>query len=443
MHRAGSRIAIRLIASLSVLISGVSSTAAQVEKNIYRFAGTPDGEAPNGELVADRAGNLYGTTILGGAHGFGTVFELKRNANGSYTETVLYSFASNPDGANPAGGVVLDEAGNLYGTTYYGGGSPSINSGIAYELSPPAKGGTQWVESILFDFSTSISAVGANPAGSLVFDSAGNLYGAAAAGGGGDALFCGDAGCGDIFQLQPPSVAGGVWTANDIHDFLVIPQSDGIAPEGLAMSADGKLYGYTAGGAIWINQLGGFYSNKGGGVYRLSPSNGGGQWEEQLLYLFQYNSDPSGIALGSDNQVFVSTRYSGDDFGPGSIVELTPSSSGVIWSENVIYTFTGGADGKSPEAPPLLDPMGDLYVTTAFGGTNNCAGSTEPNCGTFVKLTPNGNGTYTESTIFEFNQAGYNPEGGLLLRNGFFIGANFAGGTTTGQGPGTIFEIRP
>jgi len=127
------------------------------------------GEAPIGGVVFDAAGNLYGTTYFGGAYGSGTVFELTPNQGGGWGEIVLHHFNNNTnDGVYPSAGLIMDAAGNLYGTTYIGG---AYRAGTVFELMPKAGGG--WRETVLHSFNTD----GFNPTGGLIMDAAGNLYG--------------------------------------------------------------------------------------------------------------------------------------------------------------------------------------------------------------------------------------------------------------------------
>src|SRR5207245_831479 len=158
------------------------------ESVLYSFNANPDAQGPFGGVIFDAAGNLYGTTASGGSSGDGTVFELSPVAGGGWTETVLYSFTNTPDGENPETSLVMDTAGNLFGTTIFGG---SAGGGCVFELSP---NGTGWTESVLFNFTGSN---GLEPGGPLVFDSAGNLYGTSADGGSGHV--------GTVFELSPGS----------------------------------------------------------------------------------------------------------------------------------------------------------------------------------------------------------------------------------------------
>jgi uncharacterized repeat protein (TIGR03803 family) len=154
---------------------------------LHSFAGTPDGENPYAGLAFDSAGNGYGTTKYGGtAGGYGTVFKIDRMGR----FTLRHSFAGTPDGENPLSGVVVDPAGNIYGTTYYGGTAGGY--GTVFEID------TTGQLTILHSFSG--TSDGANPLGGLTLDSAGNLYGTTS--GGGD-LSCGFEGCGVVFKLTP------------------------------------------------------------------------------------------------------------------------------------------------------------------------------------------------------------------------------------------------
>jgi uncharacterized repeat protein (TIGR03803 family) len=210
-----------------------------------------DGDFPAGNLVFDAAGNLYGTTREGGAFDSGTVFELSPNPGGTWTETVLYSFTGatgTTDGNDPAGGVIFDAAGNLYGMTEAGGGS---GNGVVFELSPNP-GGT-WTETVLYSFQGGHDGSAPNLS-TLTFDKAGNLYGETAFGG---SDRCSGSGCGTVFELSP--TGGGSWTESVVYRFQ---STDGSSPwRGLVFDAAGNLYGTTL--------LGGAYGQ--GTVFELKP----------------------------------------------------------------------------------------------------------------------------------------------------------------------------
>lgn len=257
---------------------------------LYSFVGSAGGSDPNGNVVFDAAGNIYGTTYYGGADELGTVWELT-NVGGTWTESVLYSFAGS-DGSHPLSGVVVDAAGNVYGTTNSGGPN---NWGEVYELTHSGSG---WALQILHAFQNQDD--GRSPYGGLAFDGAGNLYGSAGNNGQGFG--------GTIFQLSPSS--GGGWAFN-----LVYSLSGRMGPEAsLTIDAAGNVYGTTyMDGADEV-----------GSVFKLSPSNGG--WVYTDLHDFTNGKDgevPSAaVVLGANGNVF-GTAYGGAFF-DGVVFEITP-----------------------------------------------------------------------------------------------------------------------
>ncbi len=180
-------------------------------------------------------------------------------------------------------------------------------------------------------------------------DAAGNLFGAASAGGSGMASFCGDTGCGTVFELQPPSVGGGHWTAIDIHDFLV-NFGDGIAPDSIVLGPGGVLYGTTCCGGAG-----------GGTVFKLIPPASGGSWTEKILYSFTGNQGtgdgylPNGVTQDKNGGLFGTTQQGGvSSTGFGTVFHLTPAYLGKGWTESVLYAFTGGSDGAAPKGGVLV-----------------------------------------------------------------------------------------
>lgn len=161
----------------------VTSTGS--EKILYNFAGGSDGAYPQAGLVRDAQGNLYGTTAGGGDTGLGVVFEV----TASGVEKVLHTFAGTPDGNYPYANVTLDAQGNVYGTTYYGG---TANAGTVFKITAAG------VESVLYSFLDSPD--GAHPVAGVVLDSKGNLYGTTIFGGGTE---CSPYGCGTVFEVVP------------------------------------------------------------------------------------------------------------------------------------------------------------------------------------------------------------------------------------------------
>lgn len=239
----------------------------------------------------DAAGNLYGVTLEGGGDMQGTAFELVRNGGGCY---VMYSFGIGDDGKEPMGNLVVDAAGNVFGTTYAGG---NAGGGTVFELSLFATGG--WREIILHSFSGSD---GYGPKAGLVMDAAGNLFGTTSGGG--------NAGVGTVFELSP--VAGGGWTETTVYSFNGGP--DGSDPEsGLTLDAHGNLYGTTPGGGLFEY----------GTAFELSPRQGG--WRETVLYSFEGSSDgglpTSGLITDRAADLYGVTPGMGI---PSVVYELTP-----------------------------------------------------------------------------------------------------------------------
>ena len=260
------RLATRLCTLVVLIMLLAASAAAEWhEKVLYSFQGGSDGQTPAGGVVFDKAGNLYGATVNGGADNCspmaacGTVFQLAPPANKgeAWTETVLYVFkgkASN-DGENPDGGLVMDAAGNLYGTAAYGGTGDCVLLGIkggcgtVYKMSPPAQKGGAWTETTLYSFKGGNE--GYVPQGNLVFDSAGNLYGVTLFGGGKGKLRSVLSICGTVFELSPPKQKGGEWAEKVLHSFAGGP-TDGANPNGgLVLDSTGAIYG-TAAAAVAI-----------------------------------------------------------------------------------------------------------------------------------------------------------------------------------------------
>jgi uncharacterized repeat protein (TIGR03803 family) len=267
-----------------------------------------DGFNPMAGLIFDGAGNLYGTTSAGGSYGEGTVFELTPQAGGTWTETVLHSFAGgSSDGASPYAGVIMDATGNLYGTTYAGGGSSfckisrSSGCGTVFQLAPGA-GGT-WTETVLYIFPYFRSATGSHPYAGLISDAMGNLYGTTVNGGG--------HGYGSVFKLTPG--AGGTWTEKVLHSFN---DDDGDAPYGsLIFDAAGNLYGTTSGGARAV-----------GSVFKLLPG-ADGKWTEKVVHSFSsegggWNPHASLIFDAAGN--LYGTTLDGGAYNDGTVFEITP-----------------------------------------------------------------------------------------------------------------------
>jgi uncharacterized repeat protein (TIGR03803 family) len=409
------------IFTVSPFVTGTPAVAE--EKVLYAFGDKPkDGNWPLTGLIFDSVGNLYGTTVIGGAYNYGTAFELMPKAGGGWTESVLHSFNHNgKDGYEPYAGLIFDSAGSLYGTTLEGGtglcmGSVGyvIGCGAVFELTP-ASGG-KWTERVLHDFNNK-GTDAQNPEAGLTFDAAGNLYSTTNAGG---AYASGTA-----FELTPK--AGGDWTETVLHDFNN-KATDGNYPyAGLIFDATGNLYGTT--------YLGGTYGH--GAVFEMMPAAGGG-WSETVLHNFKGGSTDgrgpyAGLILDAAGNLYGTTTYGGV-YGHGTVFELTPAAGGA-WTETVLHDFGHGTDGYEPYAGLILDAAGNLYGTTVLGGTYGS--------GTVFELTPATGGSWTETVLHHFGNGtdGARPYGGLI----FDAAGNLYGTTQQGgaYGYGTVFEITP
>lgn len=274
------------------------------ETVLHRFAGgANDGAQSDAAVVFDRAGNLYGTAYEGGNYSTncifgdewcGVVFELTPS-NGGWTESLPYLFSGGTDGSNPDAGLVLDAAGNLYGTTYSNGAG---GQGTVFELSPSGSG---WEENTLHSFAYQ-GGGGEHPEANLIFDPAGNLYGSTASGSGGTRN-------GGVFELTP---AYGGWTYTQIYGFL--GSSEELGPRAnLVMDSAGNLYGTAYSIGTW------------GLVFKLTPSDGG--WTYTVLHQFGGgdggNLPLGGVVLDANGNLY-GTTSSGGAYGYGTLWEITP-----------------------------------------------------------------------------------------------------------------------
>jgi uncharacterized repeat protein (TIGR03803 family) len=399
-----------LLAVLGSVFLCSSAAGSRTQTVVWNFSNTNgDGANPNtNSLISDGKGNLFGLTGEGGSSncmfGCGVAFELSPNGSGGYDETILHDFTgTNGDGAGPVGGLLFDQHGNLYGTTIGGGAN---GTGTVYELSPNSGGG--WTETILYNFGVVGSGDATYPRSGLIMDSVGNLYGAAS-GGGTNSGRCGP-GCGTVFELSP---SGGGWTETILHRFRGTGgryNGDGSGPNGVTFDALGNLYGSTVQGGIrqndgtvfkmkhtktgWVESV--LYSfpggdsgmnpeanvivDKAGNIYGTCLQAYGSVWELvrsgnaftlQVLHAFSLNeaNQPGGIAMNAAGNIFgAATTGPYGCNGCGALYKLT--KSGTTWSEKVLHSFTGGADGGNPSlGAPLLDPSGNIFGLTDGGGT--------------------------------------------------------------------------
>ena len=320
-----------------------------------------DGAYPTANLVSDTAGDLYGITVLGGIgpcyndgiDGCGVVFKLAANPDGSWTYSPLYKFTGGKDGALPFSPLAFDSSGNLYGTTYGGGGkgcSDSNGCGVVFELTPKPNGG--WTQSVLHRFTGGKD--GAHPdTGNLVLDGPGNVYGSTFEGGA--------SGYGVLFELTPRS--GGGWKEVVLHSFRGHPGRNPIG--GLTFDPKGNLYGTTSAGG----------AQDAGAIFELTPG-AGGKWTYHVLHVFNGKNgrNPwSNLIFDQSGNLYGTTSSGGREacgLGCGVVFKLTPQLDGK-WKETILHKFTGGNDGGGSWGALTLDAAGNLYGTTNGGSPYN------------------------------------------------------------------------
>jgi uncharacterized repeat protein (TIGR03803 family) len=433
--------------TVAALIFAGSATASgqTAETTLYLFGSqSGDGIQPAGPVIFDKAGNLYGTTASGGKNNCGAVFELVPPATpgGAWTETLLYSFTCGLDGQQPSSGLVFDSRGSLYGETLYGGYNIT---GTVFKLTPPTAPGGIWEETTIYDFCSAGNPCvdGARPSGGLVFDKNGNLYGTATIGGN-PTTGC----CGVVFKLTH-SASG--WTETVLHTFLgnYFGQSDGYSPQtGVIFDTTGNLYGTTAAGGDY--SCGGGVGNGGcGAVFELTPTAGG--WTESILYSFHKASDgidpQAGLVIDKSGALYGTTSAYGG-LTNGTVYELSPPAvQGGAWTESVLYSFqglnNGGTDGSFPVAGVVFSGK-NLLGTTAYGGSALCGlNGVIGGCGTVFRLSPpkSGTGAWSEKILWNFASGGAYPEAALNLKGVALYGTASSGGVA-GQ-CGAVFELSP
>jgi uncharacterized repeat protein (TIGR03803 family) len=392
--RRGAPVALAVAITFGLTAFMIQSAKAQTLTVLHDFTRGKDGASPEAGLSIDGAGNLYGTANSGGSAGFGTVFELAHkgrgfgfkvlhtftggsvgstdgggpaarvvfgpngtlygsttfggNSNGGVvynlgpaarlrTETILYSFTGGSDGDRPSGDLIFDQAGNIYGTTSFGG---STFNGTTFELTPSGSGFT---EDVLYSFTGGND--GADPVAGVISDAAGNLYGTAGAGG----AF----GFGTVFELTG---SGSSRTEQTLYSFQ--DASDGGIPNGgLIFDTSGNLYGTTSSGG----------AGGGGTVFKLTPS--AGSFTFTLLFSFTGSGGPAAsLTMDAAGNIYGTTTNDGA-FGQGSVFKLTPSAGGFTFTS--LHDFTGGVDGGRPFSNVVFDAAGNLYGTTSQGGANS------------------------------------------------------------------------
>jgi uncharacterized repeat protein (TIGR03803 family) len=367
------------------------SLPAQTFTVLYSFTGGVDGGYPYGTLLRDSSGKLYGTTFGGGAHNYGTVFELDLASK----EKVLHSFGGPPDGAYPFAGLVRDSQNNLYGTTQLGGNSGCgyplyIGCGTVFKLDSTRR------ETVLYRFCKKpflYCTDGVKPVAGLTRDSAGNLFGIA----------------GLVFELDKSG-----------HETVLSSTFGGGYPAygALIQDASGNFYDTTIYGGSYDCSYD--YGVDCGSVFQLSPSG-----QITLLYSFKGKPDgqfpDSGLLAGSNGE-FYGTTSAGGTHGAGTVFMLNQDSK-----ETLLHSFTG-RDGANPVSGVIRDEQGNLYGTTLYGGTHNM--------GTVYRLSRTGKFTLLHSFR---GIDGEDPFADLIM-----VGSDTLYGTTALggiSGAGTVFKI--
>lgn len=375
---------------------------------LHKF-NSKDGAYPNGNLLLDKSGNLYGTTHSGGSSAAGTVYKVSSKRR----ETVLYSFTGGTtDGEFPMAGVIRDQAGNLYGTTYYGGGNSSCNPfyagcGTVFELQHSKSG---WKETVLYSFTA--GADGGEPFyGILVPDASRNLYGTTEVGG--------SFGAGTVYELSA--------SGNEIVLYNFTGGTDGGNPfQGLVADGKGNFYGTTNYGGD-LNCSAGFQAGC-GVVFKITQSG-----TFSVLYSFTGGSAdgslPSGLFRDSKGNLY-GTTCCGGTFSNGTVWELDTTGH-----ETILYSFQGGTtDGRIPAAGVIRDTAGNLYGTTEHGGAGQC----EAGCGTVFKLDPGGK----ETVLHNFKSSdGAFPFGELIQDSRGELYGTASEGSPANLG--TVWKLKP
>jgi len=393
--------------TLVVILMLALGAVARTYETLYKFTGGADGNHPWAALIFDTAGNLYGTTYSGGDYGAGTAFKLTPNGDGTWTETVLHSFGEGDDGASPAAPLVSDEDGNLYGTTNGGG---NYGYGCVFEMKPNPDG--SWSETTLYSFTGGTD--GTYPVGGVSFDAAGKLYGMTTTGGNGKCSYLGNTGCGTVYMLAPNP--DGTWTESVLHRFNGGANGGYPDQGNPILDSAGNLYGVTRNGGLsgpcdwgdcgvvfrltpnsdgsWTEKVlhrftgadggnpeskvhlifddagslygttlnGGLYGC--GVVFKLTPSSSD-KWTRRVLHHFTGGKDGgnpyAGLIFDAGGNLYGVT-IAGGTHGYGVAFEMTPGAGG-RWGEHVLHAFADNP-GAYPGPSVIFDTAGNLYGIT-------------------------------------------------------------------------------
>jgi len=404
----------RIATIVATLTLSLSAHAADKYTIVRNFNENSGGVLPAGALLMDDAGNLFGTNTQGGSHNSGTVFELTPKAGGGWTYTVLFQCGSTSDCSLPVGSLVMDQAGNLYGSSLFG---------RVFQIT---KTGSNWTANVLHNF-----GVQSAPPSPVILDAAGNLYGINPTGG--------KSNLGFVFELSP-SASG--WTVAHLHDFngtdgAAISSNTENQVAGLVFDTAGNLYGTTVAGGTSSKCSGGC-----GVVFQLKNSSG--KWTETVLHNFvgTDGANPiSSLTIDSSGNLY-GTASAGGTKGFGVAFQVAPVSGG--WQTHILHNFSGAhLDGEFPDSSLVMDSVGNLYGTTESGGGDHlsCQVQSDAGCGTAYELSLSG-GQWKETILKAFSgrNDGAFPQGVTLDPSGNLYGAAQAGGA---QFEGLIFELSP
>ncbi|MGO4884568.1 MAG: choice-of-anchor tandem repeat GloVer-containing protein [Bryobacteraceae bacterium] len=366
---------------MAIFAAHAQTSYSEAVLHDFQREDAPRGSGSYAGLLRDEAGNLYGTTEYGGAWGQGVVFKIDPAGH----ESVLYTFTGRKDGGYPEGGLVRDQAGNFYGTTNVGGGDHM--NGVIFKLDPTGQ------ETVLHSFS---GKDGSGPTGTLVRVADGDLYGTTVGGGTNDS--------GVVYKLD---AAGNLKVLYSFQG-----GADGARPNGGLVLNSGYLYGTAASGGDFD-----------GVVFRMDLAG-----NETVLHTFMGGADGieplAGVVLDQAGNIYGTTR-GGGAASQGTVFRVSPSGQ-----ETVLYSFPGGNGGGYPQAPLVMDSSGNLYGTAAGYSQTQTAG---------VVFEVSSSGTETVLHVFSGGTDGLSPFAGLILDTaGNLFGTTYAGGL---NGQGTVFEV--
>ena len=364
-------------------------------------------------VQANAAGDLFGSTEFGGAHGFGSIFRLLPPLSGktTWTEKVIFSFADGKDGGFPGSGLSINDRGQLLSSSLMGG---SANHGNIFRLSPPVAPSKTWTESVLLNFTGAPDGDG--PLGDLLVQANGTVLGTTSAGGASNN--------GAVFSFVPSPT--GTATQDKILFSFDGNLTGGRPQVGVVTDGNGNFFGTT--------ETNGQFNN--GVVFKITPATAPGTAATETT-IFEFNlangAQPVGSLVLSGGSLFGVT-FTGGAFNQGIAFQLTPPSGGGMWIETILHSFSGGADGGEPQSGLHPDGHGGLFGTASQGGTSGN--------GNFFHLTPPAQpgGTWTLTPLHQFagGNDGAVPGGDLLEINGVIFGTTQ--GSTNG---GTVYKIVP